>query len=663
MARRNTTITLYSTGRVDPTYKNIIGFNSEAERNSWLSSKPAFTISKCKYWRVGDALRMPLTYDKAFLYDYAKIVNHTGEASQEVYYAFIVGRSYVNDGMSLLAVDVDWVQTYYFTVSADGGKIPFFNSIGGFLNVSTQAGNPPRGTPAEYNIPESVAYSFLYNTEGYSVLVYSTVDLRSYLGSVPSDPTYASGYTDGGILTAYPYLIYGAGNTGLMATMFQNIFRNLNAGGVTDAIQGAYMIPNIVLADTLTPGTIVIWSDNYGTEREITLQKPTACDGYTPINSQLLGYDYTYITVNNGQGETAKYNFEDFNGNPTFICSLSVASGSPVIMLRPGMNYIYGNINEYRQRMMKITQAPAVSWLNDSYAIWLAQTQNSRAAAIQGANIAISQAQEARSKSWAYKMGGTVRSIENALKEPVVGLASNAAGGLLSLGSGIKGFLTGDNSVNIPVGNNTTINYGKNNGAGVRFGDATTGDNTYEKTISVRSQEGAADAFRPTMSGLYDLGMMYLNHELGIETTYTFDHAVVNAQHSLDALLAGYADKAKIPASAVGSNAYGDVLKYQQYGFMITVWTPTAEYARIIDNMLSANGHTINTYVQNIFKAHRHFDYWKFSAAKLSPDPNSRPEFVRRLMLSLFDNGVYIWYLYNANVSDYWGSPYGLSNP
>lgn len=728
MARRNTTITLYSTGRVDPTYKNIIGFNSIAERDAWLARKPSLTVSRCKYWRVGDPLRMPLTYDKAFVYDYAKIVNHVGEASQEVYFAFIAGRSYVNDGLTLMAVDVDWVQTYYFTKGADGSGLPFYMLTGGFLNMSTQAGNPPRGTPAEYNVPESVANAFIYNTEGYSLIVYSTVDLRQYVGSVPSEPQYIPGYCDGGILTAFPYLIYGAGNVSVMASLMTNIFRNLNTGGVVDAVQGAYMIPNIVLADTLSPGAVVVWSDNYGTERTITLTKPTACDGYTPTNKQLLGYDYTYITINNGQGETAKYNFEDFSGNPTFVCSLSVASGSPVIMIRPGNNYLYGNLNEYRQRMMKITQAPAVSWLNDSYAIWLAQTQNSRAAAIEGANLAISQAKEARSNSWAYKFGGTVKGLQQGLRDPVINMGNNIlnkfsmlgdiASGAANVASNVVAVASGEKTVSDAVidsapqsahqkeytlreyldaskalraqGITNPQDYQIVNWLNDRDGGTRTTSQYYTGSdqalaadvtkaggfVGAGAAEAAAQAkqtaaiaerqskdYSNILGGMYDMGMAYLNHELGIETTYTYDHAVANAQHSLDALLAGYADKAKIPATAVGSNAYGDTLKYQQYGFMLTVWTPTAEYARIIDNLLSSSGHTINAPVSALTKTHRYFDYWKFSAARISPDPQSRPEFVRRLMLSLFDNGVYVWYIYNNDVSDYWGSPYGLNNP
>ena len=157
------------------------------------------------------------------------------------------------------------------------------------------------------------------------------------------------------------------------------------------------------------------------------------------------------------------------------------------------------------------------------------------------------------------------------------------------------------------------------------------------------------------------IGFSYLNNQLGIETTYIYDHAVASAQQSLNQLLASYTDKARIPATARGSNAYGDMAKYQQYGFMFAVFAPSADSMALINNMIAAGGHTVNRY-QAIVKAHAVFDFIQANAVKIPADPANRPQFVRKMMLGLLQTGVYLWYYNNGDISPFIGSPYGLSN-
>ena len=51
--RRNTTITIYKTQRIDATYQNIWAFNDETERGEWLRSKPHIDFENCKFWKYG----------------------------------------------------------------------------------------------------------------------------------------------------------------------------------------------------------------------------------------------------------------------------------------------------------------------------------------------------------------------------------------------------------------------------------------------------------------------------------------------------------------------------------------------------------------------------------------------------------------------------------
>ena len=166
---------------------------------------------------------------------------------------------------------------------------------------------------------------------------------------------------------------------------------------------------------------------------------------------------------------------------------------------------------------------------------------------------------------------------------------------------------------------------------------------------------------KQAFNALRGIGFSYLNNQLGIETTYTYDHAVANAQQSLNQLLASYSDKARIPATARGSNAYGDMARFHQYGFMFAVFAPSGDSMALLNNMIASGGHTVNRY-QAIVKTHAVYDYFQANSVKIPANPALRPQFVRKMMLGLLQSGVYLWYYNNGDISQYIGSPYGIDN-
>ena len=178
---------------------------------------------------------------------------------------------------------------------------------------------------------------------------------------------------------------------------------------------------------------------------------------------------------------------------------------------------------------------------------------------------------------------------------------------------------------------------------------------------------GAGRSFRTnddtqSMIDIINLGALYVRKELGIEKAYQYDFDVENAQNSMNKLLAGWDDKSRIPATAVGSNAYGDACAYQQYGFMIAVFTPTAEYAEIIDKMLTASGHIINKHIF-FTRSHQYFDFIAMPSPEIVSNISDRPEWVRKMLIGLLQSGVYIWHVKDGDISDHFGIPYGLPNP
>lgn len=637
---RDTQYTLYKTARTDPTFKNIWAFESEEQRDTWLNTCSPHPFLNNKYWRVGNTIKCPIRYEESFNYDYARIVNRSADNQTKTWFCFITGRAYISNNCTMFTLAVDFVQTFYWSKSIDGGTHPFWQTEG-FISKATKPIMPPRGTASEYPVPEVSCYHMDYNATGYSVVIYSSVDIRDL-----SSLKYVSAIIDDQYTASPPFIM--TPNVSAIADLINNI----NTAGYTDAISGIYLVPNDYLNLSMISTTPVLASDSalYLTVKK-TIAKPTSCDGYTPTNPELLGFDYSYFTVNNGQGEVSTWHFEDFNGTPTFSVRLSLASGSPVLIMYPD-NYINSDQNDFRQLAIKITQAPSCSYLNDTYKIWLAQTQNSRAAARNMAEAAITQAKVARENSFVYRTGQLYSEHVKNSRDLGIGLIDKItapidfvmSGGLTSKVSNWIGNL---------FGNKDSSGFG---GGSSRGGGAGVDLNTMQYNYGSVS----SNLFNPET--LYDLAATGIANHLGIEQYYTYDFDVANAQYKLDTLLAGYADKARVPATAVGSNAYGDVCVLQQYGFMIAVYTPTAFYAEWIDKQLNASGHVINTY-SNIERHHAIFDFYSVPSPYIPAERDGRPQYARNMLVSLLSQGVYLWYVYQGDISDKIGVPYGLNNP
>lgn len=624
---RDTIYTLYATGRADPTYTNIWGFTNSTERDAFFNGKAHIRFSQQKYWRVGATIKIPIRYEQALQYDYIIVDNDTTDAQNaRRWYGFIDAKAYVSPEVTLITISVDWVQTFYFL-----SGVPFWQYTG-FITRSTNHSLPPDGTPSDYPVPQTRCVSFTHETGGYALVMYASV---SPANAIAGELEYTSATVDGVPMSSPPYILKGSNMSSLIQTLV-NTVDGYNSNGMTDTITGIYLIPDTYLPSNIGTNVWVNgWSVTLPT-RNVTITPPTSALEYGDL---ITKYGYTNLIINNGQGETDNYSFNDFNDSPVFQLSASLSAGSPTLFCRP-YNLKY-NQNDANERIIKITQSPAIGWLNDSYKIWLAQTQNSRAASIAGAELAISQAEEARDKSWAYQNGHFIQEIQSGIKGDVTYRAANVLGGVAGLfGADLKE---------------------SPRSTGIRFKDVNVPYT--DQSITIAQRHGYSDYadIERNLGYMYDIGMAYINNQLGIETIYTYDHRVANAQQSLNQLLASYTDKARIPATARGSNAYGDMAKYQQYGFMFAVFAPSADSLALINNMIAAGGHTVNRY-QAIVKAHTVFDFIQANAVKIPADPANRPQFVRKMMLGLLQTGVYLWYYNNGDISPFIGSPYGLSN-
>ena len=283
----------------------------------------------------------------------------------------------------------------------------------------------------------------------------------------------------------------------------------------------------------------------------------------------------------------------------------------------------------------------------------MAQTQNSRAASINAAQLAVDQAKFARENSLKYQIAKATNPIFDFM-------TNNDREALQSAYKIGRDFLhTGKNAFNNIV---DTIKLS----APSNLKNDSTSSNSFGGGSSIGGGAGRSWGIGPSAGDIIEsavnIAELYVKNELGIENWYVYDQNVASAQANLNSLLASYADKSRVPATAVGSNSYGDACVLNQYGFMIAVYTPTAYYAEWIDKQLSAGGHTINKF-STIDRHHAVFDYYSVPSPYVPAERDGRPQYARNMLISLLSQGVYLWYVYNGDISKRIGVPYGLNNP
>lgn len=623
---RNTTYEFFTIGAVDPDYKHVWGFTTPAERESFLLPRRKKVITKNTYWRpVDHAIHDNFSesgipsYEQSFKYDYVRITNRDDELGEQVYYCFIVGRSYINLNNTELIVAPDFIQTYYF---ANG--VPFWQCSGYVLNSTDLSAYPPRGAGSEYPV---TAYQNLWsfntsNNSNVGFVIYSTINIGATVvsGEFTLDYNFAdldnpqiipySGLVQKTYMASYPYII----NSGSTATNCRTLFylnSKLNTGGQLASITGIYAVPGGLLPGFTTTDNRVIGAYRASTAEIQTFNvtvpmSGTLFDQYgiTPRNNILKGYDYTKILVSNMSGEEIEYHYEDFDGQPQFAYTISLDAGYPVQIMWP-INYKYGKSSIPQLFAMKQTNPPQSSLSSDNYAIWQAQNRNSIQASLDASNLTIANAKEVRTKT-----GGISSALDNLFDSAKEGMTSLLGGMGLSLPDGAEDALT-------------TAGY----------------------------------------SGLNSLLSMGFLSSFGLEASYVYDQQVNVALQGLKNVEASFKDQSYLPPSAHGSNAYGDLLLLNQFGFLVTVVAPDNSNIATIDLDLDCNGHLVKL-PGAVTRTRQRFDFWRVLDANIPNLPDYRPYFVNQQMIKLFSDGIYLWWMnFDDTQRSVFAHPYNLSNP
>jgi hypothetical protein len=268
-------------------------------------------------------------------------------------------------------------------------------------------------------------------------------------------------------------------------------------------------------------------------------------------------------------------------------------------------NYKYGQAAIPQLFAMKQTNPPQASLSSDNYAIWQAQNRNSIQASLDASKLTLANAQEVRSKT-----GGISSALDNL------------------------------------------------------FDSAKNGVNNMLGSLGLSLPEGASDALTTAgYTGLNSLLSMGFLSSFGLEASYVYDQQVNVAQQGLKNVEAQFKDQTYLPPSAHGSNCYGDLLTLNQFGFMLVVTAPDNVNLQKIDLDLDCNGHLV-AQLAPVTRSRTRMDFWRMLDVRILNNPEKRPYFVNQMMIKLFSDGLYLWWMMYDNLqTSLFAHPYNLANP
>ena len=298
-------------------------------------------IYDSQYIRYEDgSIKVPFSISKCIDCNYMIFGNASFE--QRWFYAFITNVEYVSNDVTKIYYEIDELQTW----------MCFFTLEQCFVERQHQVTD----TAGDNLVPEGLEYGdYVIDWNGmpsqlasHYIVVASTLD---------SAGQYINGYLMNRVYSGIGFTIFNADSTGV--TNANALLASLQSSGNNNAVVGVFMCPQFLFSE---PNFFYSY-----------VNKPTTLNGYTPRNQKLLTHPYTFAYVTNMQGLAAKFNFEYFNGTPTFMISGAVAC-DPQLIVVP-CNY-KGVVNNYDEAMT-VGNFPKCAYNTDSFKAWIAQNVGS----------------------------------------------------------------------------------------------------------------------------------------------------------------------------------------------------------------------------------------------------------------------------------------------
>lgn len=404
-----TRIQLYGDVPFNPNSAHIRLFSSTAEQSAYFNSRSAAPLTAYLTQR----LESPLIAEGPL--STFKNINYIGIYNlNQWYYCYVNGIEYVNDNTTKIYFDIDPFQTWMMNKNIKSAYVEREHVNDDAIGRNLVPENLNTGDYTSTAVPVSQYFS-----EMKAVLLATEVAV----GDLPESA--ASKVNN--------ILVPGVRLETTDAETLAGTLSDYTKNGKSSAIMDIFMSP-----------TFCTWRSTGVDEMVLSVPRPNSLDGYTPKNNKLYTYPYMFCLATNNLGETSILKWELSQDTSDITIKINGIVGTkPTIFAYP---YGYKNVTDCYTDGLTLTNFPQCAWINDSYANWKGQQQQT----IVGDVVKVAAG---------AVVGGITGGVAGAVTGAGIGAINSAAGRMTSdiqhevVPSSVSGQLK-NNSLNIAQGNN-----------------------------------------------------------------------------------------------------------------------------------------------------------------------------------------------------------------
>ena len=662
----------------DSSYRDVVRFNSDKERDAYFASRSAdgyaFTLNGLVYLRYGEPVRVNAPFDMVTRCNYMVVRNPlqpvppTEGRQPDVFYYFINDAKYLAPNTTQVNVQLDVWQTYYNRIEfnmcyVNKGHIGIANENSTIYNLSDYLTDTEGlNIGDEYDIVDIEIDNFISDPP--YIVIMSNADLSGSFGTVsnPSLKTASGSINDGMPSGASAYACDSENFLKLMGAL-------QSAPWVSQCISMVTVVPArfVQLDSTINVGGAELHTlsktpaeDIAGLRVDNVLDKFHIPDRYKNLLKFYTSpYCVVEMTAYNGGEVVLKP--ECFTINPTWD---SISIMTETVLAPPdirGYSYVSGyndggseiaeanyklpsgesfthseSTQEHLDIAVQFHNFPQFSLVNNQYIYYLASNRN--ALAYQFAAADWSQQKALTAAQLSFNQSGA--NMQNALANQWVAnnanwalndisLAKNTWGGASSMISSGFGALGSAASGNIGAAATDVVNVG--------LAAANTALNADWINRTTATQVGAA-----TQTTQNNIGLQ------GYMRDTNYDYAVYAANGDYETAIQGIQAKvqdAKLTQPSTSGQNGGDAFNFCRgyVGIRLKFKRLKNNFLRQIGDFWLRYGYYVNRWITppQDLRCMENFTYWKMQSVSLSA--TEVPEMFKETIRGIFEKGVTVW--------------------
>lgn len=347
-------IKLYKGIPWDNTLENIRWFDTEAQRQTFLTGKLVSTWTNCSVAKPGKSIRVQADYNTLIDSNYMSFVNPGLGTSERTYYAWVISVNYVNVQTVEIEYQMDWVQTYRFQYVFEASLVQREHvnddTMGKYvLDEGQDFGDYQIERQKRSDFQPAVILSY-YNKDGTGIRELDNI-------AVCGDYRFATLSNEEAMAAVNDILVSNALTPERISAIF------------------------MCVADMMPINDSGFFSKSFDANEEqafLPMAGVSGAGSYTPQNKKLLCYPYKFLTVDNFNGSVQQYRWELCNTPGSFE---GIINGNCVP--KPSMHFFPVNYrkthadstqtNNYKQEGLYYDNFPACNYVSDTFKAWVSQ--------------------------------------------------------------------------------------------------------------------------------------------------------------------------------------------------------------------------------------------------------------------------------------------------